>query len=59
MTDDIAADVEAQIEAQGMAAYKVSDGEVFVFTTKTLESFTEASQKTGRVVVFIKTRAQA
>jgi len=59
MSDDINQDVEAQIEAQGMAAYKVSDGEVFVFTKEILASFLEASQESGRVIVFIKTRPTA
>lgn len=61
MTDEegINENIEAQIESQGMAAYKVTDGEVFVFTTKTLETFLESSKKTGRLVVFIKTGAVA
>ncbi len=59
MSDDVNEDVEAQIEVQGMAAYKVSDGEVFVFTTEILAGFLEASQESGRVIVFIKTRPSA
>ena len=59
MSDDINQDVEAQLQAQGVAAYKVSDGEVFVFTKETLQGLLEASQESGRVILFIKTRPSA
>ena len=59
MSDDINEDVEAQIAVSGVAAYKVSDGEVFVFTKEILAGLLEASQESGRVIVFIKTRPSA
>ncbi len=55
----ISEDVEAQIAAQGVASYKVSDGEVFVFTSAVLEGFLEAAREKGRVIVFVKTRPSA
>jgi len=58
---DLIQDVELQIQQQGVASYKVSDGEVFVFTTATLEKLLQVSQKSeqGRAIVFVKTRSQA
>ena len=55
--DDLSEDVELQINQQGVASYKVSDGEVFVFTTAILEKLLKASNKDGQVAVFVKTRA--
>lgn len=50
-------DVEQQIQMQGVAAYKVSDGEVFVFTAQLLEQLLEkAKEGDGRTVVFIQSR---
>jgi hypothetical protein len=56
MTDALAEDIKMQIETQGVASYKVSDGEVFVFTSALLEKLLEKSREQGRVVVFVKTR---
>lgn len=57
--DGIVEDSYEQIEQQGTACYKVDDGEVFMFTTATLEKLLARSQETGKVIVFIKTRATA
>lgn len=55
----LADDIELQIQQQGLASYKVDDGEVFVFTTAILEKMLETSRKEGKVIVFIKTRPGA
>lgn len=52
---DIQINVEDQIERQGMAAYKVEDGEVFVFTKAILATLLKNAAKTGRVILFMKT----
>ncbi len=51
-------DVEFQIKQQGVASYKMVDGEVFVLTTATLERLlTKAIESgKGRCVLFVKTR---
>lgn len=59
MSDGLGDDIEVQIENQGVASYKVDDGEVFVFTTKLLEKMLETSRKEGKVIIFVKTRAGA
>jgi len=56
---DIADDVEYQLKTQGVASYRVSDGEVFVFSTATLEKLLEQSRTAGKVIVFVKTRETA
>jgi hypothetical protein len=58
---DLQQDVERQIEAQGAAAYKVSDGHILVLTLAMLEKLLAATieSKTDRVVLFIKHGAQA
>ena len=53
---DLHDDIEVQIESQGVASYKVDDGEVFVFTTQLLEKMLEQSKAQGRVIIFVKTR---
>jgi hypothetical protein len=59
MTIPIVADSEYQLDTQGVATYKVSDGEVFVFTTALLEKLLEQSRGRGKVIVFVKARPQA
>ena len=52
---DIAEDFKYKLDTQGVASYKVSDGTVWGFSTKMLESLLEKSRETGKVVVFVKT----
>ena len=59
MSTGIGYDIEMQIENQGVASYKVDDGEVFVFTTKLLEKMLEQSKAEGKIIVFVKTRPGA
>jgi hypothetical protein len=59
MIDPIVADSEYQLETQGIATYKVSDGEVFVFSTALLEKLLKQSQAQGKVIVFVKARPKA
>lgn len=56
---DLTEDIEYQLKAQGVASYKVDDGEVFVFSTAVLEKLLEQSKDKGRVIVFVKTREVA
>jgi hypothetical protein len=49
-------DMDFQIESQGVATYKVKDGEVFVFSVAMLEKLYKAAQETGKAVVFVKSR---
>lgn len=44
---------------QGTSCVRVKDGMVFTFTKETLERLLSASQKAGRVVVFVKQGAQS
>ncbi len=48
--------VEAQIQQQGVATFQASDGQVFVFTTATLELLLARAIESGegRAVVFVK-----
>jgi hypothetical protein len=59
MSSGLSEDIEMQLKTQGVASYKVDDGEVFVFPTATLEKLLEASKKEGKVIVFVKTRPGA
>ncbi len=63
MDDETAAlgqSVEEQIASQGTASFRVKDGQVFVFTTKTLEVLLAKSlEGDGRVVIFVKNGATA
>lgn len=59
MTTDLGEEVAMQIEQQGVASFKVDDGEVFIFTKETLEKLVVAAEKEGKVVLFVKTRATA
>jgi hypothetical protein len=52
-------DIEVQLKTQGVASYKVDDGEVFVFSTAILEKMLEQSRDQGKVIVFVKTRPGA
>jgi hypothetical protein len=58
---DIADDADFQIQQQGLASYKTSDGEVFVFTTETLEVLLAKSIESGvgKVLVVMKSRPSA
>lgn len=59
MSEGLGDDVAVQLESQGVASYKATDGEVFVFTTAILEKMLETSRKEGKVIVFVKTRPGA
>lgn len=59
MSDGLGADIEMQLKQQGVASYKVDDGEVFVFSTAMLEKMLETSREQGKVIVFVKTRPGA
>lgn len=58
---DIVKNIEGQIEQQGVALFKVKDGEVLVLTTSSLEKLLEISKThpDGRVIVFIKSPGTA
>jgi hypothetical protein len=58
---DLGDEVMEQIKQQGTASFKVADGEIFVFTTKTLETLLARSIESGdgKVLVFVKTRPTA
>ena len=56
MSEGLIDDIAVQLEQQGVASYKVGDGEVFMFTTAILEKMLEQSRAQGKVVVFVKTR---
>jgi hypothetical protein len=58
---DIENDMEFQISQQGVATYKVKDGEVFVFTTEMLEDLLAKSIESGvgKALVFVKSRPRA
>ena len=52
--------VDQQIEQQGTASFKVKDGQVFVFTTSTLEALLAASiENGGKAIVFVKSGVAA
>jgi tRNA A37 threonylcarbamoyladenosine synthetase subunit TsaC/SUA5/YrdC len=59
--NDIAEDAVTQIKQQGAASYQVKDGQVFIFTTKTLEALLAAAIEsgTGKAMVFVKGRPAA
>lgn len=59
MDVDIPQEVEDQIERQGVAAFRVKDGEVLVFTRKTLTKLLKASENAERAIVFVKHRPRA
>lgn len=59
MSDGLGDDIAVQLENQGVASYKVDDGEVFVFSTAILEKMLEQSRAQGKVIVFVKTRPGA
>ena len=50
--------LEEQLRMQGVASYRVDDGEVFVFTKETLETLLESARERGRVIVFVQTPNQ-
>ncbi len=52
---------EAQLEAQGVACYRVSDGQVFVFSEAVLaELLTKARESgTGKAILFVRRGAEA
>jgi hypothetical protein len=54
-TDKMFEAVDGRIRQQGYAAIKVKDGEMFFFTTDTLEKLLAKSKENpdGRVAVFI------
>jgi hypothetical protein len=59
MADDssgLGDDVVEQLKMQGVASYKVKDGEVFVFSREMLTHLLAKAQESGKVVLFVKTR---
>lgn len=55
---ELSEDIERQIEAQGAALYKVSDGEVLVLTVNLLQRLLSIASE-DRVILFIKRGAEA
>lgn len=55
---ELSEDIERQIEAQGAALYKVSDGEVLVLTVNLLQRLLSVASE-DRVILFIKRGAEA
>lgn len=55
---ELSEDIERQIEAQGAAIYKVSDGEVLVLTVNLLQRLLSVASE-DRVILFIKRGAEA
>ncbi len=57
---DIGEVFDAQIEQQGTASIRVKDGQIFLFTTATLEALLAKSLENaeGKVVVFVKAGAE-
>lgn len=53
--------VDSQIAQQGTACIRVKDGQVFVFTTATLEALLLKSIEsgTGKAIVFVKAGAES
>ena len=56
MSSGLKGDMEMQLKTQGVATYKVDDGEVFVFSTETLQKLLDKSKDSGHAIVFVKTR---
>jgi hypothetical protein len=59
--NDLAEVIDTQIQAQGVACFKVSDGQVFIFTIDTLERLLAGAKSHPSQVakVFVKSGASA
>lgn len=51
--------IKDQLKSQGVASFRVKDGQVFIFSLKTLEKLLKAAQEDGRAMVFVKKGAEA
>ncbi len=56
MADDLQEDISMQLDTQGLACYRVNDGQVFLFTKRVLLKLLETAEKSDHAVLFVKSR---
>jgi len=57
-SDALHEDIKLQLDSQGLACYRVKDGQIFLFTRAVLLKLLEKTEKADHAVLFVKSRPE-